>query len=185
MLTPAQQHTQKIADILHSISSRITRLEAAGDLDEQPDAEHDYTSEADTLPAPPDFAHDRAEELQMALSNRFPAGVWKQENGMAMYVDDVKILTIKPNDGLLTVAWVMPPSSVRWEEYKPIAVKWDQYRSLIPKWESYRFGTTILRTGQGEVYHVNRFGVSGCYHEFGIVETVITRLNVVWSDLWQ
>ena len=144
MLTPAQQHTQKIADILHSISSRITRLEAAGDLDEQSDAE---LNEIETPPcAPPDFqvAHDRAEELQMALSNRFPAGVWKQENGMAMYVDDVKILTIKPFDGLLTVAWVRPPSSVRWEEYKPIAVQWDQYRSLIPKWESYKFGATIL-----------------------------------------
>ena len=181
MLTPAQKHTQKLADILHTISSRITRLEAAGEIDDESDTE---LSDLDTPRAPPDFAHDRAEELQMALSNRFPAGVWKQENGMAMYVDDVKILTIKPNDGLLTVAWVMPPSSVRWEEYKHIAVQWDQYRSLIPKWESYRFGTTILRTGQGEVYYVNMSGVSGCYHKIGIVETVITRLNLVWSDLW-
>jgi hypothetical protein len=104
---------------------------------------------------------------------------------MAMYYDDVKILTIKPKDGLLTVAWVIPPRSVQWEEYKPIAVQWDQYRSLAPQWESYRFGTTILRTGEGEVYHVNRFGVSDCYNGRGVVETVITRLNLVWSYLWQ
>jgi hypothetical protein len=166
MFIPAQKHIQKLVDILQTISLRVTRLEAAGEqaFDEDNSDQDDDLSQAGTPRARPDFAHEQAEELQVALSNLFPDGQWKQENGMTLYKRDKKMLTIKPFNGQLTVGWVMPTNPV--------------------KWEFYRFGINFLRLGEGEAYYQNTQGMGRNIFERNVIRTVTRKLNQVWRTLW-
>jgi hypothetical protein len=166
MQASSQRQVQKVADILHTLCLQVTRLESAGEqaFDEDYSDQDDDLSQAGTPHACPDFSHDQAEELQVALSNLFPDGEWNQEIGITLCKRDKKMLTIKPFNCQLTVSWVMPTNPV--------------------KWEFYRFGINFLRLGEGEAYYQNTQGIGRNIFERNVVRTVTRKLNQVWRKLW-